>query len=43
MDGESVAGDPAGLLRDKGAIDKGARDVIGRGGAVIGCFHICHF
>ncbi len=43
----SESGEPAGKdsesgFRDGGAIDKGARDVLGRGGAVIGCLHIGH-
>jgi hypothetical protein len=41
--GGSAGRDYESSIRDSGAIDKGVRDVIGRGGAVIGCFQIRHF
>jgi hypothetical protein len=44
----SESGEPAGkdttsAFRDSGAIGKGVRNVIGRGSAVIGRYHIGHF
>jgi hypothetical protein len=38
-----VGQDSTSGFRDSGAIDKGISDVVGRGGAVIGCVHICHY
>jgi hypothetical protein len=30
-------------IRDSGAIDKGVRNILGRGGAIIGRFRVGHF
>lgn len=41
--GQASGQDSESAFRDSGAIGKGARDVIGRGGGVIGCLHVRHF
>jgi len=40
---EPAGQDPANSLKDSGAIDKGVTYRLGPGGAVIGCFYVCHF
>ena len=39
--GELSGQDSTSSCRDSGAIGKGVRDVLGRGGAVIRCLHVC--
>jgi hypothetical protein len=41
--GEPAGKESAGAFRDSGAIGKRVGDVIGRGDAIVGCLHVCHF
>jgi hypothetical protein len=41
--GEPAGQDSTSAFKSSGAIGKGVRNVLGRGGAVIDCFHVCHF